>query len=254
MLVGRLPIDTRHVPEEAMVLAAGRGERLRPLTDELPKPLITIGGTTILDRSLDALAEAGVERAVVNAAWLADRIADHVADRTRPGVIVSREDEAQETGGGVARALSHFGEAPFLVLNGDSVWLDGMTSTIPRFCRNWDAERMDILLLLYPFARVTGKHGVGDFTMDPEGRLARREESRVAPFAYMGVSMVHPRIFVDLPDGPFSMNVLYDRAEEAGRLFGAVHDGLWYHISTPADLDLARRRFATGHEPDSIYL
>lgn len=254
MLLPGLKKRSPWVPETAMVLAAGRGVRLAPLTDSCPKPLIEVGGQAILDRILDRLAGAGVVRAVVNAHHLADRIEAHLADRREPEITVVREDKPLETGGGVMNALPRLGDQPFFVINGDSVWLDGLRDALDRFAEIWDDERMDVLLLLYPFARVLGWHGFGDYRMDPDGRLARRPESHVAPYAYMGVSILHPRVLRDAPSGAFSLNVIYDRAEEAGRLFGAVHDGLWYHISTPADLDEANRRFAQGHVPDTPFV
>lgn len=238
------------LPETAMVLCAGRGTRMAPLTDTVPKPMVPVCGVPIVDRAMDHLARAGVKRVVVNAHYRADQIADHLEGRTDPPVTVIREDTVLETGGGVRNALPVLGDAPFFVINGDSVWLDGMRDALHRFADTWDAERMDIQLLLYPFARVLGWHGYGDYGMDELGRVVSREEGRVAPYAYMGISIVHPRIFADAPEGAFSMRLLFDRAEENGRLFGALHDGLWYHISTPEDLEQANQRFAGGHVAD----
>jgi len=251
MLIPRIDPPRIVPPKTAMVLAAGRGSRLAPLTDETPKPLIPVGGVPTLDRILDKLAAAGVARAVINTHHLGDRIAAHLAERRQPAVeVVAEPEPGLETGGGVRNALDRLGADPFFVINGDSVWLDGLTDTLLRFAALWDAERMDILLLLYPYARVQGRHGMGDYTMDPLGRLTRREERRVAPYAYMGVSILHPRIFEEAPEGGFSLNVLYDRAEASGRLYGALHDGLWYHISTVDDLETANHRFRSGHIPD----
>ncbi|HEY9566750.1 MAG TPA: nucleotidyltransferase family protein [Thalassobaculum sp.] len=241
------------MPSAAMVLAAGSGSRLAPLTDTCPKPLVEVGGQPILDRILDRLARAGVERTVVNARYLGDRIEAHLGDRREPAITLLRETEALETGGAVRDALPQLGDQPFFVVNGDSVWLDGLRDALHRFAEIWDGDAMDVLLLLYPFARVLGWHGLGDYMMDPDGHLTRRPENNVAPYAYMGVSILHPRALAEAPDGAFSLNLVYDRAEEAGRLYGAVHDGLWYHISTPADLDEANRRFAQGHMPDTPY-
>lgn len=251
-----LPGLSRHptwLPDTAMVLCAGRGTRMAPLTDTLPKPMIPVGGVPIVDRTLEHLTRAGVSRAVVNAHYLGDRIADHLKDRRDLDVTVILEDAVLETGGGVKNALPQLGADPFFVINGDSVWLDGMRNALHRFADTWDAEKMDIQLLLYPFARVLGWHGYGDYTMDELGRISSRDEARVAPYAYMGVSIVHPRIFEDTPDGAFSMKRLFDRAEEQGRLYGALHDGLWYHISTPTDLEQADQRFACGHIADSPF-
>lgn len=253
MLLPGLKKRSPWIPEVAMVLAAGNGVRMAPLTDTRPKPLIEVGGVPILDRILNRLAVAGVPRAVVNARHLGDQIEAHLVGRSEPAITVVREREVLETGGGVKNALPHLGPDPFFVVNGDSVWLDGLRDALHRFAEGWNGDAMDILLLLHPAARVLGWHGLGDYTMDPVGRLARRPESHVSPYIYMGVSILHPRIFAGAPDGGFSLNLLYDRAEEAGRLFGAVHDGLWYHISTPADLEQANRRFALGHLPETPF-
>ena len=254
MLVPRIETERGWVPKTAMVLAAGRGTRLAPLTDTTPKPLIPVGGLATLDRILDKLRAAGVERVVVNAHYLADQISAHVEARSDETVsVIVEEGAALETGGGVAHALDQLGDEPFFVINGDSVWLDGMSDTLRRFSASWNADAMDIQLLLYRFSQVQGYHGLGDYTMTPDGLLRRREERRVAPYAYMGVSILHPRIFKDAPDGPFSLNILYDKAENQSRLYGILHDGLWYHVSTPADLELANHRFATGHLPDVPY-
>lgn len=255
MLLSGLKKRAPWVPDTAMILAAGRGSRLAPLTDTTPKPLLSVGGTAILDRILDKLVAVGVERVVVNAHHLADRIEDHLAARATPSITVLREDTVLDTGGGVRNALRVLGDRPFFVINGDSVWLDGLRDSLDRFAEAWDSEAMDILLMLYPFARVLGWHGYGDYAMDPLGHLARRPEGRVAPYAYMGVSILHPRVFAETPDwhppeGAFSLNLLYDRAEEGERLHGALHDGLWYHISTPLDLEQANQRFTTGHVPE----
>ena len=242
------------VPDTAMVLAAGHGTRMAPLTDTCPKPLIEVVGQSTLDRILDKLTTAGVPRVIVNAHHLADKVESHLASRTDPAVTVIREAEVLETGGGVRNALPHFNDQPVFVINGDSLWLDGLRDSLHRFSEIWNGDEMDVLLLLYPFARVLSWHGLGDYMMDPDGRLTRKPESHVAPYAYMGVSILHPRIFADAPHGAFSLNRIYDKAEEAGRLFGAVHDGLWYHISTPADLEEANRRFSQGHVPDTPYV
>ena len=252
MLLPRINRRAAWIPDTAMVLAAGYGKRLRPLTDTLPKPLIPVAGVPTLDRILGKLDEAGVSRAVVNAHHLADRIVSHVESRTQktPEIHIVRESEALETGGVVRNALPELGPDPFFVINGDSVWLDGMSDTLHRFASGWNSETMDVCLLLYPIARVHGYKGMGDYIMDPLGKLERREERRVAPYVYMGVSILHPRVFADSPEGRFSLNEIYDRAEQAGRLHGMMHDGLWYHISTPTDLEMANQRFAKGHVPD----
>lgn len=227
------------VPARAMVLAAGLGLRMRPLTQTMPKPLLKVGGETMLDHALNRLADAGVNDVVVNTHWLPEKIETHLEGRSAPAIVISREDELLETGGGVTRALPHLGDAPFYVVNADIVWRDGTVSALHRLAHAWDDDRMDALLLLATTVRSSGYDGNGDFLMDPAGGLIRRPERTVAPFVFTGVQIVHPRLFADAPEGAFSMNVLYDRALEAGRLHGIAHDGDWYHVGTPEALDRA---------------
>ena len=224
------------VPRRAMVLAAGRGERMRPLTERLPKPLIEVGGKAMLDWALDHLAAAGVADAVINLHHLGEQIEAHVTGRGRPRVTFSREAELMDTGGGVAAALDRLGPDAFYVLNGDVVWLNGLQPALQRLARAWDEDEMDALLLLQPVSDAYGYDGNGDFVMDPAGRLRRRREREVAPFVFAGVQLLHPRLFDGAPDGPFSLNLLYDRAIEAGRLSGLRHDGRWFHVGTPEAL------------------
>ncbi|UUX51382.1 nucleotidyltransferase family protein [Nisaea acidiphila] len=250
MLLTRLKTKKATIPETAMILAAGKGTRLAPLTDKTPKPLVEVDGKALIDHILDRLAAVGVKNVVVNTFHLGEQIEAHLAERSDVSITFSREEELLETGGGVVKALPLLGDAPFFVINGDSLWVDAMKPTLSRLAEAWDDKKMDGLLLLHPFSRVPGWHGYGDFTMDPEGRLSRREERRVAPYAYMGASILHPRLFEGAPEGAFSLNRLYDKAQEAERLYGALHDGLWYHISTNEDLETARRLYAQGHVPD----
>lgn len=227
-------------PTTAMVLAAGLGTRMRPLTDDRPKPLIEVAGRTMLDRALDRLRESGIERAVVNCHYLGDQIAEHVAGVAEPDIVLSREDDLLlDTGGGVRNALSHLGPNPFYVVNADIIWLNGRASALDRLAAVWDDATMDALLLVHSSARAVGYTGMGDFFAEADGRLTRREEVGMAPFVYTGVQIVHPRLFEDAPDGAFSLNVLYDRAIEAERLYGLSHDGEWYHVGTPEALDEA---------------
>ncbi|MCX7353617.1 MAG: nucleotidyltransferase family protein [Alphaproteobacteria bacterium] len=227
--------------ERAMVLAAGRGVRLRPLTDHLPKPLVPIGGIAMLDRALDALARAGVSQAVVNVHHLALQIEARLATREKPAISISREDELLETGGGIAKAISHFDDEPFFAANADIVWLDGKTPALARLAEAWDGGRMDALLLVQPVARAVGYDGVGDFTLTGDGRLERRGSAPSAPFVFAGVQILHPRLFENAPSGAFSLNLLYDRAHAAGRLFGLAHDGGWLHVGTMDGLAAAER-------------
>jgi MurNAc alpha-1-phosphate uridylyltransferase len=231
-----------------MVLAAGLGTRMRPLTEELPKPMLPLGGRTLLDHALDRLAESGVERAVVNAHWRAEAIARAMETRAEPPrVTVLREEILLETGGGVRAALPHLGRAPgFAVLNGDAFWLNGPTPALTRMAAAFDPARMDALLLLVRTAQVEGEVGRGDFLLDPMGRVRRPREREISPYLYGGVQLLAPALFEGSPEGPFSLNRLYDRAIEAERLFALVHDGAWFHLSTPADLAHAEEQLRRG--------
>ena len=223
-------------PRRAMVLAAGKGTRLRPLTDTLPKPLVTVGGRTLIDRSLDRLQESGVETAVVNLHHLGAMIEDHLAGRPAPEIVYSREGELLETGGGVAKALPLLGAGPFYVVNGDVMWLNGPRSALARMAATWDDGAMDALLLLHSTVEAYGYQGRGDFCADDSAVLSRRPEGEISPYVYTGVQLVHPRLFAGAPGDAFSFNVLYDKAIEAGRLHGMVHDGEWFHIGTAEGL------------------
>ena len=219
--------------QTAMVLAAGLGQRMRPITDTLPKPLVRVGGRALIDHALDRLAEAGVETAVVNVHHLADLVEAHVRGRSRPRIVVSDErDRLLETGGGVKRALPLLGTGDFLVLNSDSLWAEGPHQNLPALGQAWDPARMDLLLLVAAAAESFGYDGRGDFRMGADGRLARRVGER-APLVYAGVAACKPGLFADTPDGPFSLNVLFDRAIAAGRLYGHVLQGQWLHVGTP---------------------
>lgn len=224
------------VPKRAMVLAAGLGERMRPLTDARPKPLIEVRGRAMIESILDRLEVAGVAEVVINLHYLGDRIAAHLKDRKKPRLRFIRETERLETGGGVRNALPLLGKAPFLVLNGDVCWLDGCTPALTRLAQAWDDVHMDALLLLHPTAFAVGYEGTGDFVLAPDGRLRRRREREVAPFVFAGLQILHPRLFADAPDGAFSLNRLYDRAAEDQRLWGLRHDGEWFHVGTPGQL------------------
>ncbi len=223
-------------PKAAMVLAAGLGLRMRPLTLERPKPLIPILGKPMLDHALDRLAEAGVESAVVNTHYKGEMIAAHLKSRARPAITLSPEERLLETGGGVRKALPLLGTDPVFVVNADILWLDGPSPALRRLAHHWDPETMDALLLVMATTKAVGYEGRGDYHMDPLGRLARRAETEIAPFVFAGVQIVKPALFRDLPDGPVSTNRLWDRAQEAGRLHGLAHDGLWFHLGTPEAL------------------
>jgi MurNAc alpha-1-phosphate uridylyltransferase len=239
-------------PSRAMVLAAGLGLRMRPLTEKLPKPLIPVAGKAMLDRVLDHLAASGVGACVVNTHHEGEMIAEHLADRESPEVRLAPEPELLETGGSVFRAIDELGPAPFFVVNGDVVWRDGETPALKRLARAWDDEEMDALLLLQGTADATGYDGAGDFFFQPEGErsglLRRRRQGTAAPFVFTGIQLLHPRLFDGAADGRFSLNLLYDAALAKGRLFGLAHDGEWYHIGTPEGLALAESHL--GARPD----
>jgi N-acetyl-alpha-D-muramate 1-phosphate uridylyltransferase len=223
-----------NVPRTAMVLAAGNGIRMRPLTERMPKPLIAVGGKPLLDNVLDRLAATGVETAVVNVHYLADQIERHLASRRAPRIVISDErTELLDTGGGVVKALPILGAAPFYHLNSDTIWIDGVKSNLVRLAESFDAARMDALLLLAATSSSVGYAGRGDFGMASDGRLQRRPEREVAPFVYAGVAVLSPALFADAPSGAFSLNLLFDRAIEAGRLHGLRLEGVWMHVGTP---------------------
>ena len=233
------------IPESAMVLAAGLGLRMRPITEHMPKPLVRVAERTLLDRALDHLEAAGVPRAIVNAHYFADQIVAHLKTRTRPQTQISIEETLLETGGGVAKALPLLGES-FYVVNSDIMWLDGKVPALIRLARAWDPERMDALLLMQRTASAVGYEGIGDYVLDPNGIPRRRREREVAPFLFAGVQILHRRLFDGAPQGKFSLNLLYDKAEKAKRLHAIVHDGEWYHVGTPEALGAAERLLALG--------
>lgn len=223
------------VPQTAMVLAAGFGTRLRPLTDHTPKPLIPVAGRTLLDRCLDRLTEAGVRRAVVNIHWLGSQIRDHLQHRRDLEIVISDEGEQLlETGGGIAKALPLLGDAPFLSVNADLIWRDPADEpgAVQRLAEAFDPAKMDGLLLLQPREQADGHGGPGDFFLEADGRLRRRGTEASAPYVYTGVQILQPALFHDAPTGAFSLNMLYDRAIAAGRLHGLVHRGGWMDVGT----------------------
>lgn len=220
-----------------MVLAAGLGKRMRPITDTLPKPLVSIGGKPMLDHALDRLAGIGVRHAVVNVHHLASQIEAHLAGRTRPNITISDErDQLLETGGGVRKALPLLGEGPFFHLNSDSLWTEPagppMQSNLGRMAAAFDPDRMDILLLLAPRETSFGFEGRGDFHLQADGRLIRRGRDEEAAHVYAGVAILKPALFKACPEGPFSLNLQFDRAIAEGRLFGQELRGQWLHVGT----------------------
>ena len=231
---------------KAMVLAAGLGLRMRPLTATTAKPLLTLRGRSLLDHALDRLFDAGVEQAVVNAHWQAPRVVTAMAERERPRTRIQLEPEPLETGGSVRQALPWLGPTPFLVVNGDAFWLDGPTPALTRLRRLFDPARMDALLLLVRTTQVENEVGRGDFMMDGLGALRRPAPHEVAPYVFSGIQILSPALVgAELP-ARFSLNRCYDRAAANGRLFGLVHDGIWFHLSTPPDLARAEQRLRSG--------
>ena len=217
-----------------MVLAAGLGTRMRPLTERRPKPLLEVGGKALIDHVLDRLADAGVERAVVNVHHFAEQIERHLAARTKPHIVISDERGLLlGTGGGVVKALSALGEAPFFHINSDTIWIDGVKPNLTRLAEAFDPTAMDALLLLAPTIGSIGYAGRGDFVMAPDGRLRRRGEREVAPFVYAGAAILTPALFAGAPAGEFPLTDLFERAAHAGRLHGLRLEGMWMHVGSP---------------------
>ncbi|MBT8388491.1 MAG: nucleotidyltransferase family protein [Altererythrobacter sp.] len=229
----------------AMILAAGMGKRMRPLTASQPKPLVRVAGRPLIDHALDRLEDAGVAKAVVNVHYLADALEAHIVGRAAPAVTISDErEELLETGGGMLKALPRLPD-PFFSLNSDNIWLDGPRSAFHDLSNRWNPDEMDALLLVVPHARAVNFSGSGDFHMDPLGRLRRRISGRIAPFIYTGIQLVSHRLMREAPEGAFSTNLLWNRAIEEGRLFGASFTGQWFEVGTPeaiAPTEAALRR------------
>ncbi|MEJ2410192.1 MAG: nucleotidyltransferase family protein [Novosphingobium sp.] len=221
--------------DTAMILAAGLGKRMRPLTATQPKPLVRVAGKSLIDHALDKLESAGIAKAVVNVHYLADALEGHFHVRTRaPKIAISDErEQLLDTGGGMVKAAPLLPD-PFFCLNSDNIWLDGPSNVFSELSQAWNPERMDALLLVVPHTRALNHRGAGDFHLDAEGRITRRKRGYVAPFIYMGVQIVSHRLLRDAPEGAFSTNVLWNRAIEEGRLYGVSHMGLWCEVGEPA--------------------
>lgn len=236
------PQPAGEVPPVAMVMAAGLGKRMRPLTATRPKPLVEVAGKTLLDHCLDRLRAAGVRKAVVNVHYLPDALEAHLASRVE-GIQIAVSDERDqllETGGGLVKALPLIDADPFLVVNADNLWVDGPVDSLRHLASHWDEEKMDALLLLVPLALANCHNGNGDFHMSAAGLIRRKKAGAVAPFVYTGIQMMSKRMFEEeVPSGPFSTNILWDRAIQAGRCFGAVHQGLWFDVGAPPNIKKA---------------
>jgi MurNAc alpha-1-phosphate uridylyltransferase len=227
-------------PTTAMVLAAGLGLRMRPITEKLPKPLVQVAGKTLLDHVLDRLAAIGVEKAIVNVHYLPDLIIRHLADRQHPRIVISDErSEILGTGGGVVKALPLLGAAPFFHMNADTVWIEGVRSNLARLAEAFDPARMDMLMLMAPAS--IGYDGHGDYTMSADGTLRKRKEKQIVPFVYAGAAVLSPQLFASAPKGEFGLPQLFDAAEDAGRLFGLRLEGTWMHVGTPDAIGEAER-------------
>jgi len=221
-------------PTRAMIMAAGLGTRMRPLSDKLPKPLVTVAGKALIDHAIDRLVAAGVKTIVVNLHYKAEMIKDHLACRKDVEIFYSDEsDGLLGTGGGVTKAMHYFDGEPFFIHNSDTIWIEGYGAALERMKQSWNPETMDGLLLMAAMINSVGYEGVGDFMMDAAGHLTRVPSGRVSPFAFPGVQIVHPRLFENPPKGGFSTNVLWDRAIEKERLYGIRLEGLWIHVGTP---------------------
>lgn len=237
------------VPETAMVMAAGLGKRMRPLTATRPKPLVEVAGKALIDHVFNRLRSAGVKRAVVNVHYLADALEAHLDNRVK-GIEIQVSDERSqlmETGGGIVQARDLLGDKPFIVVNSDNLWVDGPADAIRLLGARWDDAAMDALLLLVPLAQAHNHGGQGDFHLAPDGRITkRRQPGRPAPFVYTGVQILSPRVIADWPEGPFSTNIFWDRAIEAGRAYGLVHQGLWFDVGTPEAIGRTEAMLADG--------
>ena len=236
--------------ETAMLMSAGLGKRMRPLTATRPKPLVQVAGQALMDHALDRIEEAGIRRTIVNVHYLPDAIEGHLktrAGQTAADYVISDERPLLlETGGGLVKALPLLGDKPFLCANSDNLWTNGPIDSIRALGNRWNDDEMDALLLMVPHARAAGHKGQGDFRMDPLGRLSRRQPGRIAPFVFTGVQILSPRLIADPPGDVFSTNVFWDRAIKAGRAYGFVHQGLWFDVGTPEAIPLVEAGIADG--------
>ncbi len=229
-------------PQKAFILAAGKGTRLRPYTDTIPKPMVEITGTSIIRRTIQKLKDAGVKEVVVNAHHHADLLIEHLSNISNPHIIISREDTLLETGGGIKKALHHFGHEPFYIINGDALWIDGEEPVFEKLARVWNPDNMDILLFLLPKDKAHLSAFVGDYHLHQNGRATRARDKN-GDHMFAGIRIAKPSIFGGSPDGAFSFLTLMDKAEESGRLYGMAHGSSWYHISTPEDLESVNQEF-----------
>jgi N-acetyl-alpha-D-muramate 1-phosphate uridylyltransferase len=235
-------------PKTAMIMAAGKGTRMMPLTARKPKPLIEVAGTTLLDHVLDLLRDAGVERIVVNVHYLPEQIETHLAKKAKDfDVTISNERELlRDTGGGLVQALPLIPDDPFLCINADNWFVSGEDNALVRLAEAWDPERMDVLMLVVPFEKAGNTQGQGDFDLDKQGRLSREGPKRRRPYVWTGVQMLAKRGIADPPGEVFSTNLFWDRAIAAGRCYGLVHDGEWFDVGYPEAIALTEARLRGG--------
>ena len=230
------------IPNKAFILAAGFGTRMRPLTNDMPKPMVKVGDKAMIDLALDKLAATGVERCVVNTHYKAEILQEHLKSRAQPQVIISHETEILETGGGLKNAIHHF-DAPYYILSGDSVWEDAQgENALKTLAESWNPETMDILMLLQPVETMALTEGVGDYNLDEDGH-ATRSPDKTGAYMFTSIRINAPHIFESAPNGPFNYRDLMDEAQEKGRLYGIVHNGTWHHISTPEDLEKVNKAY-----------
>lgn len=236
------------MPETAMIMAAGLGKRMRPLTATRPKPLVEVAGRTLLDHCLDRLRAAGIHKVVVNVHYMADALEAHLRNNAGDLDIRVSDERAQllETGGGLIHALPLIDGDPFFCINSDNLWVDGPANSFELLARHWDDARMDALLLLVPLARAECHNGIGDFQLDGWGRVSRRAPSKVAPFVFTGIQLLSKRLLVDAPEGPFSTNLFWNRAIESERCFGVTHQGLWFDVGTPKAIPMVESMLGHG--------
>ena len=239
-------MTSKFLSPTAMILAAGLGTRMRPLTLTKPKPLQLVGGRTMLDHALDRLVGAGVKRAVVNTHYLAEQIEEHVRSRRDIEIILSREEELLDTGGGIVKALPYFDGLPFFALNADLPWIDGDVPSLTRLKQTWNPEKMDALLLMMRTEKARGFSAAGDFALDSDGRMSRKDIPPPRPFVWIGAQIVKPELFANPPSKIFSNNHIWNLAETNGRLYGLEHDGTCFHVGTPEDWLLANDLLASG--------
>ena len=245
---GDRPVNEKSPITCAMILAAGLGTRMRPITHHIPKPLIKINNQALIDYKIAAARRAGIDTIIVNIHHLADQVIEHLSHITDLKIIISDEsDQLMESGGGILKALPHFGEEAFVVMNSDAFWAGERSSNLRELTNCWNRDEMDILLSLAELGQAVGFEGAGDFFMDDRGHLLRRGKKKSAPYAFAGDYIVHPRIFKNLPRGPFSSNILFDRAIDEGKLLGKQLQGTWLHVGTPDSIKVAQHAIALLH-------